>query len=95
MDGRFKVLQSGKYKHHPNEVGGKDTCPIEEVNTKIKELLTQYNSILKDVIDLHCRFERIYPFEDGNGRIRMLIIFKQYLAHDIVPFIITDEVKMF
>ena len=89
----------GDYKKFPNEVGGKDTCAPEEVHHKLQKLLKLYNSIkiktLEDIIDFHVQFERIHPFQDGNGRIGRLLLFKECLAANIVPFIITDELKMF
>ena len=98
-DSRKSWFNVGDYKCLPNEVGGKETCPPEEVHTKMKELLTHYKGIktktLEDIIDFHCQFERIHPFQDGNGRVGRLIMFKECLANNIVPFIITDELKLF
>lgn len=92
----FKV---GNYKLLPNEVGGMATTEPEEVHTQMKSLLQEYNSskvkTLEDILDFHCKFERIHPFQDGNGRVGRLIMFKECLAHNIVPFIITDELKLF
>ena len=89
----------GEYKRLPNEVGGIETTPPEEVHTQINSLIKSYNAIknktLEDVIDFHCKFERIHPFQDGNGRVGRLIMFKECLANNIVPFIITDELKLF
>jgi len=89
----------GEYKKLPNEVGGNATCPPEEVHTRMKALLSDYNTksvkTLEDIIDLHQKFESIHPFQDGNGRVGRLIMFKECLANGIVPFIITDELKMF
>ena len=89
----------GDYKRLANEVGGNDTCPPKDVHREIKNLLSDYNSAKKksfeDILDFHVRFERIHPFQDGNGRVGRLVMFKECLANGIVPFIITDELKMF
>ena len=89
----------GDYKRLPNEVGGMNTCPPQEVHQQMKALLAEYNAIkhksLNDILDFHVRLEAIHPFQDGNGRVGRLIMFKECLANGIVPFIITDELKMF
>lgn len=89
----------GDYKRLANEVGGNDTCPPKDVHREIKNLLSDYNSAkkktLQEILDFHVRFERIHPFQDGNGRVGRLVMFKECLANGIVPFIITDELKMF
>lgn len=89
----------GNYKKIPNKIDGKDTYAPEEVHHRLQELLKQYNSIkvktLEDIIDFHVQFERIHPFQDGNGRIGRLLLFKKCLTANIVPFIITDKLKMF
>lgn len=89
----------GEYKHLPNEVGGNETTPPEEVHQEMCDLLREYNAIkhksFEDILDLHYRFEMIHPFQDGNGRVGRLVMFKECLANGIVPFIITDELKMF
>ena len=87
------------YKKLPNEVGGNTTCPPEEVHTQMKALLSSYNAkepmSLEDIIDLHQKFEAIHPFQDGNGRVGRLVMFKECLANGIVPFIITEDLKLF
>lgn len=89
----------GDYKRVPNEVGGAETTLPEGVSDKMKVLLSRYNSkeivTLEDIIEFHVQFERIHPFQDGNGRVGRLIMFKECLKHDIVPFIIEDGIKMF
>lgn len=89
----------GEYKKLPNEVGGNETCPPKEVGAKMKVLLSNYHQINKktlvDIIDFHHQFELIHPFQDGNGRVGRLIMFKECLAHNIIPFIIDEEVKLF
>ena len=98
-DSRKDWFNVGDYKKLPNEVGGRDTCPPEMVHIQMKALLSEYNSKkekkLEDIIDLHQRFELIHPFQDGNGRVGRLVMFKECLAAGIVPLIITDELKWF
>ena len=89
----------GDYKRLANEVGGQETCPPEDVHKQMKALISNYNrnrqKTLEDIIDFHVRFELIHPFQDGNGRIGRLLMFKECLANDIVPFIINDDLKLF
>ena len=89
----------GDYKKMPNEVGGMETALPEEVAGRMRELLAEYNrcraKTLHDLIDFHVRFERIHPFQDGNGRVGRLILFKECLKYGIVPFIIEDNLKLF
>ena len=89
----------GDYKKFPNEVGNMKTPLPEEVDNLMKDLLKEYNSkkekTFEDILDFHVQFERIHPFQDGNGRIGRLIMFKECLKYNIVPFIIEDDLKMF
>ena len=98
-DSRKEWFAVGDYKRMPNEVGGMDTALPEEVADKMKALLAEYNGkkekTLEDILDFHVRFERIHPFQDGNGRVGRLIMFKECLKYNIVPFIIEDDLKMF
>ena len=93
-DSRKSWFNVGDYKKLPNEVGGRATCPPEEVHTRMRALLSAYNTkspnSLEDIIDLHQKFEAIHPFQDGNGRVGRLVMFKECLANEIVPFIIID-----
>lgn len=98
-DSRKSWFAVGEYKRLPNEVGGMETAAPNDVHHQLKSLLTNYNRkkkhSLDDIIDFHQRFESIHPFQDGNGRIGRLIMFKECLAAGIVPFIITEELKMY
>ncbi|WP_289183707.1 Fic family protein [uncultured Dubosiella sp.] len=98
-DSRKDWFAVGDYKKVPNEVGGRETTPPEKVAGEIKALLEQYHrkeeNTLKDILDFHVQFERIHPFQDGNGRVGRLILFKECLKNNIVPFIIEDTLKMY
>jgi fic protein len=89
----------GEYKRLPNEVGGNETTVPEEVGNEIRKLLREYNEkkcpTFDYLLDFHHRFELIHPFQDGNGRVGRLILFKECLRLGIVPFIITDRLKMY
>ena len=89
----------GDYKKLPNEVGGMGTALPEEVADKMKVLLTEYNGkeekIFEDILDFHVKFERIHPFQDCSCRVGRLIMFKECMKYNIVPFIIEDNLKMF
>ena len=98
-DSRKDWFAVGEYKKLPNEVGGMDTTLPEEVSKEIKNLLAWYNAIenvtLEDIIEFHVRFEKIHPFQDGNGRVGRLIMFKECLKNNIMPFIIDENHKLF
>lgn len=98
-DSKKDWFSVGDYKKFPNEVGNMKTPLPEEVNHLMKDLLKEYNSkkekTFEDILDFHVQFERIHPFQDGNGRIGRLIMFKECLKYNIVPFIIEDNLKMF
>ena len=98
-DSRKSWFAVGDYKKLPNEVGNRETVAPEEVHDEISELIADYNALetvtFEDIIAFHVRFERIHPFQDGNGRIGRLLMFKECLKHNIVPFIIDESHKMF
>ena len=98
-DSRKPWFNVGEYKQLPNEVGGMETSAPEQVQTDMAALLAHYNGLgthtLDDLLDFHQRFEAIHPFQDGNGRVGRLILFKECLANGIVPFIITEELRFF
>ena len=89
----------GDDKKLPDEVGGMDTVLPEEAADKMKALLTAYNAkekkTFEEILDFHVRFEQIHLFQDGNGRVGRLIMCKECLNYDTVPFMIEDDLKMF
>ena len=98
-DSRKDWFAVGEYKKIPNEVGGNDTTLPENVADEMRKLLADYSALtsknFEDIIAFHAEFERIHPFQDGNGRVGRLILFKECLKHNIVPFIIEDNLKLF
>ena len=98
-ESRQEWFAVGDYKRLPNTVGDMDTAQPDEVPHKIQELLFEYNAKKKktfdDLLDFHYKFECIHPFQDGNGRIGRLLLFKDCLKYDIVPFIIDEALKLF
>ena len=98
-DSRKNWFVVGDYKKLPNEVGGRVTTSPEKVEDEVKSLIEWYNNIknktLNDIIEFHYRFEYIHPFQDGNGRVGRLLMFKECLKYNIVPFIIDEKLKMF
>lgn len=98
-DARQEWFAVGDYKRRPNTVGDLETTQPEEVAVKMKKLLAEYNTKQEKsfdaLLDFHYRFERIHPFQDGNGRIGRLLLFKDCLKYNIVPFIIGEDLKLF
>lgn len=99
IDSKNKWFNVGQYKKIKNEVGGQTTSKPENVSSDIKKLLSWYNSIenktINEIIEFHVKFEKIHPFQDGNGRVGRIIAFKECLKNNIIPFIILDKDKAF
>lgn len=98
-DSRKAWFAVGDYKRLNNQVGGRATASPADVPTEMKHLLKRYNAVKKhtlpELIAFHYEFEMIHPFQDGNGRIGRLLLFKECLRNGIVPFIIGDDMKLF
>lgn len=89
----------GDYKKRANTVGGRETAKPKDVSARMQALLSDYEALetvsIDDIIRFHCEFERIHPFQDGNGRVGRLIALKECLRYNIVPFIVEDSKKMY
>ena len=98
-DSRQTWFVVGDYKRYENEVGGHMTAKPGQVKEKMRALINEYNSskkkTLEEIIEFHWKFEEIHPFQDGNGRVGRLIMFKECLKNGITPFIIDEERKLF
>lgn len=98
-DSRLSWFNVGEYKARKNMVGDMETVPPEKVKDEMNKLLESYWKIQKvtldNILDFHVRFERIHPFQDGNGRVGRVIMFKECLKHNIIPFIIEDNLKLY
>ena len=99
MDSALAWFAVGDYKKRANFVGGRETAKPKDVPARMKALLADYESLgtvsIDNIIEFYCRFERIHPFQDGNGRVGRLIALKECLRYGIVPFIIEDSKKAF
>ena len=94
-----ETIMVGEYKKLVNYVGDITTSNPKNVSRDMKELLSWYNGIdkksIEDIIEFHVRFEKIHPFQDGNGRVGRMIMFRECLCNDIIPFYIEDRNKSF
>lgn len=92
-----QMYGAGEFKKYPNVIGGEKTISPEFVEKELKVLLNEYRSIknvkIDDIVEFHYRFEKIHPFQDGNGRVGRLIMFKECLKNNIIPFYIDDRFK--
>ena len=98
-DSRLNWFNVGEYKKVSNEAGGMKTSSPKDVSKHMTKLIEWYNSLedvsIKEIVEFHVRFEKIHPFQDGNGRVGRIIMFKECLKHNIIPFIILDQDKLF
>lgn len=98
-DSRKDWFAVGDYKKLANEVGDMKTVSPKQVPVEMEKLMKWYNGLskitIKEIVEFHARFEKIHPFQDGNGRVGRIIAFKECLKNNIVPFIILDSDKLF
>lgn len=98
-DSRLEWFNVGEYKQRPNMVGDAKTTPPGKVKKEMQRLLSDYNQKeivgFEDIVEFHYYFEKIHPFQDGNGRVGRLIMFKECLKHDIIPFIVEERYKLY
>lgn len=98
-DSRLEWFNVGEYKQRPNMIGDSKTTPPSKVKKEMQRLLFEYqqkdNISFDDIVEFHYLFEKIHPFQDGNGRVGRLIIFKECLKYNIVPFIIDERHKLY
>ena len=97
-DSRRGWFAVGDYKRLENTIGGMETCPVENVHCEMAKLLAWYRNVDKtfeNIIDFHARFEKIHPFQDGNGRVGRLILLKECLKYGITPFVIAEKLRKF
>ena len=99
MDSRKDWFNVGDYKKMPNEAGNMKTSTPKQTPKDMIKLMEWYNSLskitIKEIIEFHAKFEKIHPFQDGNGRVGRMIMFKECLKNNIIPFIILDKDKLF
>lgn len=99
QDASLSWFAAGDYKRRPNVVGGHETTRPNDVPGKMNDLLRAYNSresvTIYDIIAFHAEFEKIHPFQDGNGRVGRLVALKECLKWNVVPFIIEDSKKLY
>ncbi len=98
-DSRLEWFNVGDYKQRSNMVGDSKTAPPGRVGKEMKRLLFEYRQketiTFEDIVEFHYNFEKIHPFQNGNGRVGRLIIFKECLKYDIIPFIIDERHKIY
>ena len=99
MDSRKEWFNVGDYKKLANEAGNMKTSSPKQTPKDMQKLMDWYNSLpkvtIKEIIEFHARFEKIHPFQDGNGRVGRIIAFKECLKKNIIPFIILDKDKLY